>query len=67
MWILFFTDDQIDGHDVEHQISSCHEAVDITLPQTNSQGTRKGVPLTVYPWYLMCSTLGFLGIMTHVL
>ena len=21
-----------------------------------------GVPLTVYPWYLLCSTLGFLGI-----
>ena len=24
-----------------------------------------GVPLTVYPWYLLCSTLGFLGIITH--
>ena len=29
------------------------------------QGTRTGVPLTVYPWYLLCSTLGFLGIITH--
>ena len=24
-----------------------------------------GVPLAVYPWYLLCSTLGFLGIITH--
>ena len=24
-----------------------------------------GVPPTVYPWYLLCSTLGFLGIITH--
>ena len=24
-----------------------------------------GVPLPVYPWYLLCSTLGFLGIITH--
>ena len=24
-----------------------------------------GVPLTVYPGYLLCSTLGFLGIITH--
>ena len=25
-----------------------------------NQGTRTGVPLTVYPWYLLCS-LGILG------
>ena len=24
-----------------------------------------GVPGTVYPWYFLCSTLGFLGIITH--
>ena len=31
-----------------------------------SQGTRTGVPLTyVYPLYLLCSTLGFLGIIIH--
>ena len=28
------------------------------------QGTT-GVPRTVYQWYLLCSTLGFLGIITH--
>ena len=26
----------------------------------DDQGTRTGVPLTVYPWYLLCS-LGILG------
>ena len=31
-----------------------------------AQGTRTGLPLTyVYPWYLLCSTLGFLGIIAH--
>ena len=29
------------------------------------QGTRTGVPLTVYPWYLLCSRMGFLGIITQ--
>ena len=31
-----------------------------------SQGARMGVPLTyVYPWYLFCSRMGFLGIIAH--
>ena len=29
------------------------------------QGTRTGVPLTGYPWSVLCSTLGFLGITTR--
>ena len=30
-----------------------------------NQGTSKGVPLTVYPWYLAGVLKGFLGIISH--
>ena len=35
-----------------------------TFLETSFKG-QLGLPLTVYPWYLLCSTLGFLGIITH--
>ena len=33
--------------------------------KTNNQGTIGCTPNSVLPWYLLCSTLGFLEIITH--
>ena len=39
---------------------------EISAKESIPQGIPKGVPLTyVYPWYLLCSRMGFLGTITH--